>query len=145
MLTVAFGAARLFTGNFEASWRFVLEHGYLRCRLSRSQFNRHLQQAMPLAEGLFRWLAELWTHTGEESVFVIDSMPFAFAKTRLLRKLAIVNEQDLPVEAHLAPGSLSDTAELKNFALDLPEGSLLYGDKAYGSDYLTEDLLAQTG
>ena len=29
--------------------------------------------------------------------------------------------------------------------LDLPPGSVVYGDKAYGHDYLTEDLLAEAG
>ena len=56
-----------------------------------------------------------------------------------------VNEHGLPVEFHLAPGSYNDTAELKNLALDLPEGSVVYGDKAYGQDYVTEDVLAEAG
>ena len=108
------------------------------------------------------------------TVFVIDSMPIAccdnirIKRSRLypleetegafrgfiaskrrffygLRIHAVVNEQGLPVEAHLAPGSYNDTGELKNFALDLPEGSVLFGDRAYGSDYLTEDLLEEAG
>ena len=33
--------------------------------------------------------------------------------------------------------------ELKNLSLDLPEGALVYGDKAYGNDSLTEDLRAE--
>lgn len=172
VLTVAFVAARFFRGNFEASWRFLLEYGYLHQRLSRGQFNRRLHQAMPLAEGLFQWLAQLWKHTGDERVFVIDSMPFAccdnarIPRSKLyppeqtedafrgyiaskrryfygVKAHVVVNEHGLPVEAHLAPGSFSDTGQLKNFTLDLPGGSVVYGDKAYGSDYLTEDLLAE--
>lgn len=174
VLTVAFVAARFFTGNFEASWRFLLDHGYLRRRLSRSQFNRRLHRALPLAEQLFNWLCQLWKHTGDEGVFVVDSMPFPccdnarIRRSRLypptktegafrgymaskrryfygLKAHVLVNEHGLPVEAHLAPGSYNDTSELKKFALDLPEGSVVYGDKAYGIDYLTEDLLAEAG
>lgn len=52
----------------------------------------------------------------------------------------LVTPEGLPVEVFLTPGSASDTAELKNFAFDLPEGATIYGDKAY-NEYLTEDLL----
>ncbi|MCS3629072.1 hypothetical protein GGP53_002980 [Salinibacter ruber] len=46
-----------------------------------------------------------------------------------------------PVEVSPAPGSYSDTKHLRTFELDLPEGSVLYGDKASG-EHFTEDLLA---
>jgi len=46
-----------------------------------------------------------------------------------------------PVEVFLTPGSYNDTKHLRTFELDLPEGSVLYGDKAY-NEYFTEDLLA---
>ncbi|MCS4116228.1 hypothetical protein GGQ07_003199 [Salinibacter ruber] len=46
-----------------------------------------------------------------------------------------------PVEVSLVPGSYSDTGHLRTFELDLPEGSVLYDDKASG-EYFTEDLLA---
>ena len=48
-----------------------------------------------------------------------------------------------PVEVSLTPGSYNDTGHLRTFELDLPEGSVLYGDKASG-EYFTEDLLAET-
>ena len=147
-------------------------------RLSPSQFNRWLARAMPLAEQLFSWLGELWKQTGPEGVFVVDSMPFACCDNIRIRRSklypleetggafrgynsskrryfygvkahVVVNEYGLPVEAHLAPGSYNDTAELQKLALDLPEDAVVYGDKAYGSDYLTEDLtedlLAEAG
>ena len=174
ILTVALVAARHYGGNFEAAWRFLLDHGYMRRRLSRGRFNRRLYDALPLAEQLFRWLGELWKHTGDEGVFVVDSMPFACcdnirikrsklyplaetdgafrgyqsSKRRFfygLRAHVVVNEHGLPVEFHLAPGSYNDTAELQKMALALPSGSVVYGDKAYGCDYLTEDLLAEAG
>ncbi len=56
----------------------------------------------------------------------------------------VVNEHGRPVEVYLTPGSYNDTAELKNFSLDLPAGSVVYGDKAY-TDYVTEDVLAEAG
>jgi hypothetical protein len=42
----------------------------------------------------------------------------------------------------LTPGSVNDTKHLRSFEIDLPEGSVLYGDKAY-NEYFTEDLLAE--
>lgn len=174
VLTVALTAARFFGGNFEAAWRFLLDHNYMPRRLSRGRFNRRLHDALPLAERLFLWLGQLWKHVGEGGVFVVDSMPFACCDNARIRRSklypleatgsafrgyiaskrrffygvkahVVVNEYGLPVEAHLAPGSYNDTAELQNFALDLPAGAVVYGDKAYGNDYLTEDLLAEAG
>ena len=174
ILTVALTAARFFGGNFEAAWRFLLDHHYMPRRLSRGRFSRRLYDAMPLAEQLFGWLGELWKQTGEQGVFVVDSMPFACCDTIRIRRSklypleatdgafrgfiaskrrffygvrahVVVNEHGLPVEFHLAPGSHNDTAELKNLSLDLPEGSVVYGDKAYGADYTTEDVLAEAG
>lgn len=143
-------------------------------RLSPSQVNRRLARAMLLAEQLFRWLGEFWKQTGPEGVFVVDSMPFACCDNIRIKRSklyslegtdgvfrgyngskrryfygvkahVVVNEHGLPVEAHLAPGSYNDTAELQKLTLDLSEDAVVYGDKAYGNDYLTEDLLAEAG
>ena len=46
------------------------------------------------------------------------------------------------MEVFFTPGSANDTAQLKHFAFDLPEGSTVYGDKAY-NEYFTEDLLRE--
>ena len=134
VLTVALVAARFFGGNFEAAWRFLTDHGYMPRRLSRGRFGRRLERALPLAERLFRWLGQLWTRTGDEGVFVVDSMPFACCDNARIRRSklypleetegafrgyiaskrryfygvkahVVVNEHGLPVEAHLAPGS----------------------------------------
>jgi hypothetical protein len=40
----------------------------------------------------------------------------------------------------LTPGSWSDTKALKMYHFDLPEGTLVTGDKAY-NDYALEDLM----
>jgi IS5 family transposase len=54
----------------------------------------------------------------------------------------VTTAEGLPVEVSLTPGSYNDTKHLRTFELDLPEGSVLYGDKAY-NEYFTEDLLAE--
>ena len=46
------------------------------------------------------------------------------------------------MEFVLSPGSCADVKAFKELILDLPEGSVIYGDKAY-TDYEEEDLLAE--
>jgi hypothetical protein len=49
-----------------------------------------------------------------------------------------------PVEFSLAAGSEADIAIFKELELDLPEGSIIFADKAY-TDYDYEDLLEEVG
>jgi len=54
----------------------------------------------------------------------------------------IVTAEGYPVEASVTPKLVNDTKHLRSFEIDLSEGSVLYGDKAY-NDYFTEDLLPE--
>lgn len=124
-------------------------------------------------------MAEVWKTVGEGRAFAIDSMPVPccdnarISRSRLfpldetdgmfrgyqsskrrffygLKLHAVMNERRQPVKVRLTPGSYSDTGELKNFALDLPTGSVVCGDKAYTggrtpAHYTTEDVLAEAG
>jgi hypothetical protein len=47
------------------------------------------------------------------------------------------------VECFLTPGSSSDVWALRSFQFDVPEGSVIYADKAY-NDYGMEDLLYES-
>ena len=47
-----------------------------------------------------------------------------------------------PVEILLTPGNVSDTKTLQLFNFCLPNGSIIYGDKAY-TNYEIEDLLLE--
>ena len=53
----------------------------------------------------------------------------------------IIDEDGVPIEFCFTPGSTSDIAGLKELACELPEGSILFGDKAYTSYELEDDLL----
>ena len=60
-----------------------------------------------------------------------------------LRKIHLmVTEAGEPVEFFLTPGSFADVKGLKVFPFALPEGSVVYADKAY-TDYDVEDLLLE--
>jgi DDE family transposase len=54
----------------------------------------------------------------------------------------MVTQEGQPVECFLTPGSSSDVRALKTFALDVPEGSHIYADKAY-NNYEMEDVLLE--
>ena len=171
VITVALTAARFFSGNFEHAWDLLTEHAYIPKRLSRSQFNRRLHRVTHWLEALFEYLASIWKQTGEQALFLIDSFPvsvcdniriprsriypleateeafrgYMASKRRYfygLRVHMLTNEAGLPVEVFFTPGRENDTGQLKNFAFDLPEGSTVYGDKAY-NEYFTEDLLKE--
>ncbi len=49
-----------------------------------------------------------------------------------------------PVEIFFTPGHVSDAKGLRLFAFNLPEKSIVYGDKSY-NNYEIEDLLRETG
>ncbi len=72
---------------------------------------------------------------------------FQASKKRYFYGLKIhlmITAQGQPVEFFLTPGSWSDTKALKLYNFDLPEGSLITGDKAY-NDYQYEDMLEVAG
>jgi hypothetical protein len=56
----------------------------------------------------------------------------------------MITAQGQPVEFFLTPGSWNDTKALKLYNFDLPEGSLITGDKAY-NNYPYEDMLEIAG
>lgn len=169
VITTALVAMRLFGGNFASARLYLESEGYVPKMLSKSQFNRRLHRAASLLPLLFGTLARWWKAQAEEDIYLVDSFPvpvcdnirisqcriypldatdgtyrgYIASKRRFFYGLKIhliVTAEGQPVEAFLAPGAESDVNALKRFAFDLPEGSVVYGDKAY-NDYDFEDLL----
>ena len=54
----------------------------------------------------------------------------------------MVTQDGQPVECFLSPGSFGDIDALKYDAYELPDGSIIYADKA-SNDYEIEDLLKE--
>ena len=167
VMTTSIVSALFFSGNMEKSRIFLQEHGYIPKMLAKSRFNRRQHKIAELFLVVFELLADFWKQLNEESVYIMDSFPIAAcdnyriprchlyqgegwrgyqaSKKRYFYGLKIhlmVTEQGQPVEFFLTPGSWSDTRALKMYRFDLPEGSLLTGDKAY-TDYDFEDLLQE--
>ncbi len=167
VMTTSIVAALFFSGNMEKSRIFLQEHGYIPKMLEKSRFNRRQHKIAELFLVVFELLGDFWKQLNEESVYVMDSFPvstcdnyrilrchlyegeawrdFQASKRRYFYGLKIhlmVTQQGQPVEFFLTPVSWSDTRVLKMYNFDLPEGSLLTGDKAY-TDYAFEDFLEE--
>ena len=54
----------------------------------------------------------------------------------------MVTQDGQPVECFLTPGGFGDVDALKYYAYELPDGSIIYADRAY-NDYEIEDLLKE--
>lgn len=54
----------------------------------------------------------------------------------------MTNENGLPVEYKILPGSIADITAFKDFNFDLPKNSIIYADRAY-NDYVLEDELSE--
>jgi hypothetical protein len=167
VMTIAIVAMLFFRGNFEVARRFLHEQGYLPTVLSKSRFNRRLHRNADLFLTLFSMLGETWKALNENSLYVIDSFPIAAcdnyriprskryrgevwrgrqaSKKRYFYGLKLhlmVTQTGQPVEFFLTPGSTSDTAAMKWYLFDLPEGAWVTGDKAY-TDYRMEDVFQE--
>jgi hypothetical protein len=168
VMTTALVAMLFFGGNFEHARALLGTNHYMPMMLSRSRLNRRLYQLQHLFATLFDLLGQAWKELNGESVYIIDSFPVAVcdnyriphahiydqeiyrgyiaSKKRYfygLKLHLLVTPQGHPVECFLTPGSASDVRALRSFQFDVPEGSVIYADKAY-NDYGMEDLMYES-
>jgi len=127
-----------------------------------------LYRVEPMLLVLFEALGQAWKRLNTESVYSIDSFPipvcdniriprskiydgneeyrgYQASKKRYFYGLKIhlmATESGEPVEFFLTSGSFADVRGMKVFPFALPEGCLVYADKAY-NDYAVEDLLLE--
>ena len=57
----------------------------------------------------------------------------------------VIDEEGHPIEFCITPGSVTDIDGLRELHLNLPEGSILFGDKAYNSKEIEDFLLERDG
>jgi Transposase DDE domain len=109
----------------------------------------------------------IWKTLNKEAIYVLDSLPIAVCDNIRIRRSKIYSKEDFrgyqaskkryfyglkihlmvtsdgqPVECFLTPGGFGDVDALKYYAYELPDGSIIYADKAY-NDYEIEDLLKE--
>src|SRR5262249_3498716 len=80
-----------------------------------------------------------------DAVIEADFRGYQASKKRYFYGLKIhlmVIQDGQPVECFLTPGGFGDIDALKYYAYELPNGSIIYADKAYNA-YEIEDLLKE--
>jgi Transposase DDE domain len=167
IMTTAFIASLFFRGNHESARAMLKQHGYIPHMVSKSRFSRRLHRIKEIFIVFFNLFAQTWKTLNTEAIYVIDSLPIAVCDNIRIRRSKIYSHEDFrgyqaskkryfyglkihlmvtqygqPVECFLTPGGCGDVAALKYYAYELPDGSIIYADKAY-NDYAIEDLLKE--
>src|SRR5256712_9830105 len=167
IMTTALIAALFFRGNHESARAMLKQYGYIPQMLSKSRLSRRLHRIKDLFIVLFNLLAQIWKTLNTDTLYVIDSLPVAVCDNIRIRRAKIYSHEEFrgyqaskkryfyglkihlmvtqdgqPVECFLTPGSFGDVDALKYYAYELPDGSIIYADKAY-NDYEIEDLLKE--
>lgn len=167
IMTTALIAALCFRGNHESARAMLKQYGYIPHMLSKSRFSRRLHRIKALFLIFFDFLGKIWKALNPNAIYVIDSFPIAVCDNIRIRRSKIYSTEEFrgyqaskhryfyglkihlmvtqdgqPVECFLTPGGFGDVDALKHYAYELPDGSIIYTDKAY-NDYEIEDLLKE--
>jgi hypothetical protein len=167
VMTTALVAALFFRGNHESARTMLKQHGYIPQMLSKSRFSRRLHRIQGIFVILFNLLGHTWKTLNKDSIYIIDSVPIAVCDNIRIRRSKIYSDEKYrgytaskkryfyglkihllvtsdgqPVECFLTHGGFGDVDALKYYAYELPDGSMIYADKAY-NDYEIEDLLKE--
>lgn len=169
VMTTAVIATLFFGGNYSHARDLLGSQGYIPRMLSKSRFSRRLHRIKPFFLTLFNMLAEYWKDSNKDMIYSVDTFPiiacdnYRIGRAKLyqgkhfrgyiaskkryfygLKLHLLVTQAGQPVEMLLSPGSTYDGQGLYVFDFDLPEGSLIVGDKAY-NNYAIEDLMSVAG
>jgi hypothetical protein len=167
VMTTALTAALFFRGNHESARWMLKQHGYIPHMLGKSRFSRRLHRLKELFVLLFNLLGQTWKTLNTDAIYVIDSLPIAVCDNIRIRRAKIytdekfrgyiaskkryfyglqmhlmVTQDGQPVECFLTHGGCGDVDALKYYTYELPDGSIIYADRAY-NDYEIEDLLKE--
>src|SRR5919197_2832075 len=167
IMTNAVMASLFFRGNHESARALLKQYGYIPHMVSKSRFSRRLHRIKEIFIVFFNLLAQTWKTLNTDALYVIDSLPIAVCDNMRIRRSKIYSTEDFrgyqaskkryfygvkihlmvtkdgqPVECFLTPGGFGDVDALKYYAYALPDGSIIYADKAY-NDYEIEDWLKE--
>ena len=167
IMTTALIASLCFRGNHESARTMLKQYGYIPHMVSKSRFSRRLHRIKELFIIVFDLLGQTWKMLNTAAVYVIDSLPIAVCDNIRIRRSKIYSDESFrgyqaskkryfyglkihlmvtqdgqPVECFLTHGGFGDVDALKYYAYELPDGSMIYADKAY-NDYEIEDLLKE--
>lgn len=153
-------AALYYHSNHALTRQFLYQHHYVKQNLSPSRFGRRLR-SIPDSAWLmvFHLLSQLFVQMNRSGYYAVDSMPVLVCQNARINRCRlfrveehqslrghqasknryfygfkvhlVVTREGQPVEFLVSEGSLHDLEGLRRMSLDLPEGSLLFADKAY--------------
>jgi len=167
VMTFTVMSAQLYGGNYQRARLMASHHRYFLKVLSLSQLVRRIHQIPEDAWYMLFKTLQIFLRNKNCSCFIVDSFPIkAYENHKSFRakifsgkeyhgycasKKAyffgikvhmIIDVDGIPIEFSLTPGSASDIKSLRDLPLELPNGSILMGDKAY-TDYQFEDNLRE--
>ena len=155
MMTTALIASWCVRGNHASARAMLQQHGYIPHMLSKSRFSRRLHRMKDLFIILFDLWAQTWKTLNKDAIYVIDSRPIAACDNMRMRRSKLDSNEDFrgyqaskkryfyglkihmmvtqdgqPVACFLTPGGFGDVDALKYYAYELPDGAIIYADKA---------------
>jgi len=166
VMTVGIVSALFYGGNIVAAREFLKIGNYIPNILSHSRLHRRLL-AIPqeLWNAVFSILRETLHYLFPSTEFAVDSCPvlacqpcrswrcklyqgkqyLGYCAAKKLHYYGlkihlIVSEHGILMEFLITPASCADISGLKCMEIDLPEQSILYGDRAYSSKSFEEEL-----
>jgi hypothetical protein len=167
IMTTAFLASLCFRGHHESARTMLKQHGDIPHMVSKSRLSRRLHRIKDICIVFFNLFAQTWKTRNTEVIDVIDSIPIAVCDNIRIRRAKIDSHEDFrgyqaskkryfyglkihlmvtqdgqPVACFLTPGGFGDVDALQCYTSELPDGSVIYADKAY-NDYEIEDLLKE--
>ena len=137
VMTIALVAASCFQGRHDPARFMLMQHGYIRGRISKSRLNRRLHRLKDTVAIAFDFLAQMWKTLDTDGIYVIDSFPVSVCDNIRIRRAKLYRDETYrgyqaskkryfyglkihlmvtsagqPVECVLTPGSVSDVRSL---------------------------------
>lgn len=166
IMAFALIAAMYYNGNYRLTRLVSISCHYFRKPLSLSRLVRRIHKIPEALWMVVFQVLQMYLRKTNCQHFIIDSFPvkayenYKSFRARIFRGKEyhgynaskkqyffgikvhmIIDEDGVPIEFCFTPASTSDIAGLKQLPCELPEGTILFGDKAYTSYELEDDLL----
>lgn len=164
-------AMRFFYGNLDLARKFLCEQKYIRKSITLSGLNKRIHRINSFWWHDILEFVHLWgKKAGLPSEYIVDAFPISVCRNIRINRCKIYQGDDFrgfnvskkeyfyglkatvittregcPLRVILCPGQEHDLVPFRLMRLNLPRGSVLYGDSAY-TDYEYEDnLLKEQG
>lgn len=159
---------RFFYGNVDTARKFLIEHGYIRQKITKSALNRRIHR-IPMGwwENILEYIQKKKNQGKLPLEYIVDAFPVSVCRNIRIRNCRIYQGEDFrgynfskrewfygikvtviasrdgcPLRIILCPGKEHDSVPFRFMTRNLPEGSEIYGDSAY-LDYKHQDMLEE--